>query len=366
MYGHPDDRSVPEPVTDAPPLAGIVVVELGHSVAGAVRRPDPRRSRRRRDQGREARRATTRAHWGPPFVDGAAATFQALNRNKRSVVLRPARPRAAARGSTRLDRSSAPTSCCRTCAPARSTQLGLGAAALRAQKPSLIYCNIGAFGRRGPLARAARLRPADAGLRRHHERHRRARPASRCASARRSSTSGTGMWAVIGIVLALYRRASHGRRRRRRRVAVRDRRGLDGAAFARSPRVRQRCPASSAPGRPGIVPYRAYRDGRRRTRRRGRQQRAVPRASARPWSIPSGSTTRASSTIPSASRTPRALRADRARDAPAGRTPNGARMLDAAGVPVRAGAERRADARARADAGARPAAASLPGLSTSR
>ena len=68
------------------PLAGKVVIELGHSVAapfagqilgdlGAevikIEKPD----------GDDARK------WGPPFVDGSAATFQSLNRNKRSLRL---------------------------------------------------------------------------------------------------------------------------------------------------------------------------------------------------------------------------------------------------------------------------------------
>jgi len=53
----------------------------------------------------------------------------------------------------------------------------LGAAALLARKPSLIYCNIGAFGARGPLAGRPGYGSADAGLRRHHERGRRKGPA---------------------------------------------------------------------------------------------------------------------------------------------------------------------------------------------
>ena len=76
---NPDDASAVRP------FAGMVVVELGHSVAapfagqilselGAqvikVEKPD----------GDDARR------WGPPFWEGAASVFQALNRNKLSVV----------------------------------------------------------------------------------------------------------------------------------------------------------------------------------------------------------------------------------------------------------------------------------------
>ncbi len=41
---------------------------------------------------------------------------------------------------------------------------GLGAAELVAAKPSLVCCNLGAFGAVGADARPARLRPDDAGL----------------------------------------------------------------------------------------------------------------------------------------------------------------------------------------------------------
>jgi len=36
--------------------------------------------------------------------------------------------------------------------PGQADEVGVGAAALLARKPSLIYCNIGAFGAKGPLA----------------------------------------------------------------------------------------------------------------------------------------------------------------------------------------------------------------------
>ncbi len=68
------------------PLAGHVVIELGHSVAA------PFAGQILADLGAEVIKIEKPAgddarHWGPPFVDGAAATFQSLNRNKRSLVL---------------------------------------------------------------------------------------------------------------------------------------------------------------------------------------------------------------------------------------------------------------------------------------
>src|ERR687894_145447 len=67
------------------PLSGIVVVELGASVAA------PAAGQILGDLGAEVWKiekpeGDDARKWGPPFVDGASATFQALNRNKRSVV----------------------------------------------------------------------------------------------------------------------------------------------------------------------------------------------------------------------------------------------------------------------------------------
>lgn len=69
------------------PLAGIVVVEIGHSVAApfaghvladlgatVVKIENP-------DGGDDARQ------WGPPFHDGSSFTFHALNRNKHSAAV---------------------------------------------------------------------------------------------------------------------------------------------------------------------------------------------------------------------------------------------------------------------------------------
>ncbi|RYY72986.1 MAG: hypothetical protein EOO24_46735, partial [Comamonadaceae bacterium] len=67
------------------PLAGTVVVEMGHSVAApfagqVLADLGAEVIKIEKPEGDDARK------WGPPFVDGAAATFQALNRNKKSVV----------------------------------------------------------------------------------------------------------------------------------------------------------------------------------------------------------------------------------------------------------------------------------------
>jgi crotonobetainyl-CoA:carnitine CoA-transferase CaiB-like acyl-CoA transferase len=75
----------PAPPPPEHPLTGIRVVEIGHSVAApfcgqvladlgadVIKIENPK-------GGDDAR------HWGPPFVDGTAATFHALNRNKRTL-----------------------------------------------------------------------------------------------------------------------------------------------------------------------------------------------------------------------------------------------------------------------------------------
>ena len=67
------------------PLEGIVVVELGHSVAA------PAAGQILGDLGAEVvkiekAKGDDARTWGPPFLDGDSATFHALNRTKRSVV----------------------------------------------------------------------------------------------------------------------------------------------------------------------------------------------------------------------------------------------------------------------------------------
>ena len=238
----------------AAPLAGIVVVELGHSVAapfagqvlgdlGAevvkVEKPD----------GDDARK------WGPPFLDGAAATFQALNRNKRSVVceLRDPRSRARLLGFI-LDRADVVLQNMR---PGQADALGLGAGQLCAAKPALVYCNIGAFGSTGPLADRPGYDPlmqAFGGIMSVVGEE--GRPPVRVGPS--IIDCGTALWAVVAILAALYRRRETGR------GGVVDVSLFETAAVWMNMHAAQFLASGELPRRHGsgivgIVPYRAFR-----------------------------------------------------------------------------------------------------------
>lgn len=128
------------------PLAGMRVVDVTASLAGPsctqllaalgadVVKVEPR-------EGDHARA------WGPPFVGGDGVLFFAANAGKRSlavdlvedldVVLRL------------VDEADVFVQSLR---PGLAERRGLGADALRARNPRLVYCTIGAYGATGPLA----------------------------------------------------------------------------------------------------------------------------------------------------------------------------------------------------------------------
>ena len=188
------------------PLAGLVVVEMGHSVAAPFAGQilgdlGAEVIKIEKSEGDDARK------WGPPFVDGASATFQALNRNKRSVIGHLRDPKERQR---LIDMIVARADVViQNLRPGQVDQLGIGARDLLALKPSLIYCNMGAFGAKGPLADRPGYDPlmqAFSGIMSvvGHE---------GAASARVGPAivdMGTGMWAVIGIMSALLRRKDTG------------------------------------------------------------------------------------------------------------------------------------------------------------
>ena len=238
----------------AAPLAGVVVVELGHSVAapfagqvlgdlGAevvkVEKPD----------GDDARK------WGPPFLDGAAATFQALNRNKRSVVCELRDPQSRERLLRFIhDRADVVLQNMR---PGQADALGFGAEALCASKPALVYCNIGAFGNTGPLADRPGYDPlmqAFGGIMSVVGEE--GRPPVRVGPS--IIDCGTALWAVVAILAALYRRRETGR------GGVVDVSLFETAAVWMNMHAAQFLASGELPRRQGsgivgIVPYRAFR-----------------------------------------------------------------------------------------------------------
>lgn len=189
------------------PLADITVVELGHSVAApiagmilaelgatVVKIENP-------DGGDDAR------NWGPPFLHGAASTFQAINRNKHSVAADLKDP--ATTETLRryiLDKADVVVQNMR---PGLVERYGLDADTLREQKPALIYCNMTAFGSAGPMKNAPGYDPllqAFGGLMSvtGHPGHEPVRTGPSIID------QGAGMWAVIGILTALLRRKEAG------------------------------------------------------------------------------------------------------------------------------------------------------------
>ena len=186
------------------PLAGMVVVELGHSVAAPVRRADPRRPRRGRGEGREARRAMTRASGGRPFLDGASPPpSQSINRNKRSVVceLRDRRRSAPAWWTSSSQKADVVLQNLRP-GPGRRSWAWMRRRVARAKKPSLVYCNVGAFGAKWTAIRSKPgydpLMQAFGG---DDERGGRGGPAAGARRRRPSSTRAPRMWGTIGILV---------------------------------------------------------------------------------------------------------------------------------------------------------------------
>lgn len=199
------DRTNPES-TATGPLAGIVVVELGSSVAA------PFAGQILADLGAEVIKieksdGDDARKWGPPFWEGAAASFQPLNRNKKSVVcdLRDAQQLGDLQGLI-LERADIVLQNMR---PGQVEKLGLDGATLLAGKPALIYCNLGAFGSVGPLKDRPGYDPlmqAFSGIM--STTGEPGRPPVRVGPS--IVDLGTGMWAVIGVLTKLNQRRDTG------------------------------------------------------------------------------------------------------------------------------------------------------------
>lgn len=190
------------------PLAGLKVLEIGHSIAApyagmilgelgadVVKLENP-------GQGDYAR------GWGPPFIDGVSTVFHTMNRAKRGIAADLSD--AATRGSVRRLILGEMDVVLHNLKPGALEKLGLGAAGLIAEKPSLIFCNIGAFGAKGPLSQLPGYDPlmqAFGGLMSMLGED--GRPPVRVPVS--IMDVATGMWTVIGILAAHAERARTGR-----------------------------------------------------------------------------------------------------------------------------------------------------------
>ena len=131
------------------PLAGLRVVELAHIMAG------PCCGLMLADMGAEVIKVEKlpggddSRRFLPPDIDGEAAAFLMMNRNKRGIAadLKTEGGRAVAR--RLIDRADVVIENYRK---GTMERLGLGYETLRKTNPGLIYCEISGFGRSGPYA----------------------------------------------------------------------------------------------------------------------------------------------------------------------------------------------------------------------
>ena len=180
------------------PLGGVRVVDVTSSLAGpycteilgalgadVVKVEHPER-------GDESRA------WGPPFWQDASVMFYAANLNKRSLALDVKRGREVL---LRLVEDA--DVFLQSLRPGTANRLGFGPEQLRASNPRLVYCDIGAFGRSGPLRDRPGYDPlmqAFGGI--ISVTGEPDRPGVRVGAS--IVDLGTGTWAALGILAALY------------------------------------------------------------------------------------------------------------------------------------------------------------------
>jgi len=192
-------------VTTASTYAGLKVLELATTIAGPfstmiladlgadvikVERPE---------QGDDARAM-------PPYWDGESTVFLATNRNKRSLALDLKAPG----GRDAFLRMAATADVVvQSFRPGAAERLGLGFDDVREHSPAIVYCSISAFGTSGSAAGLPGYDPliqAFSGLM-SMTGHPGMPPARVAASLIDLST---GMWAAMGTMAALARRAQTG------------------------------------------------------------------------------------------------------------------------------------------------------------
>ena len=144
--------------------------------------------------------------WGPPFLDGEGALFLASNAGKRSLAVELGDDRGREIVLRLVDGADVFLQSLR---PGAAERHGLGAAELRARNPRLVHCSIGAFGVRGPLSGQPGYDPL-------------LQAASGIMSVTGESDGppvrvgvslvdiGTGVWAALGVLAALYERERTG------------------------------------------------------------------------------------------------------------------------------------------------------------
>lgn len=189
------------------PLSGLTVIEIGQNIAG------PFAGTILADLGADVIKIEKPGGDDARFwlveKDGERhpLAFHILNRNKRSAVVDFKDEAALARFLALVERADVLVHNLR---PGQAEALGIGHAALEARNPRLVYCEVGAFGRTGPLASKPGYEPlahAYAGIM--------AMNGPVEGPPMRAGASivdpGTGMWAVIGILAALRRRDRTGK-----------------------------------------------------------------------------------------------------------------------------------------------------------
>lgn len=188
------------------PLSGLTVVEIGQNIAAPVATQilgdlGARVIKLEKVEGDDARA------WGPPFWDGAASMFQAVNRNKASIAVNFRDP-AHMEAVKQLILAEADV-VLQSMRPGLLEAKGLGEPGIRELKPSLVWCDLGAFGSGGPLSDRPGYDPlmqAFAGLM--------SVTGEEGQAPVRTGYSvvdqGTGMWAANAILAALFRRERTG------------------------------------------------------------------------------------------------------------------------------------------------------------
>jgi len=187
------------------PLEGIRVVEIAQNLAGPVAAEILAHLgadviKVERPEGDDARR------WGPPFHKGTSPGYLAVNANKRSITVDLKDKTAVAPLIELIGEADVLVQNLR---PGSLEALGLGADVVTQRYPRLVYCSVWAFGRTGPLKLKPGYEPmvqAFSGLMMMN--------GDEGGPPTRIGTSildyGTGMWAAMGVLAALVRRAQTG------------------------------------------------------------------------------------------------------------------------------------------------------------